>query len=278
MRILKDYLFILVGDFILAMGIGLFLAPCKLCCGGVSAIGTILLYVFNIPLSLSCLILNLLLFLFSFGVLGKGYLLKTAVGTAFLSLFLEIASYIKPPSLDFFCSLILGGTLVGAGVGLIIRFGGSSGGSDLLALAIRRTFNHISLPTIILVLDLFVILLAGIVFRDASVFVYSAVSMIIAAKSSDVIISFGTRAKTVIISSQKSEEVKCLILEKFERGVTEIYTRGGFSQENRLLIFSVLSPKEIARLTRKIKEIDPEAFVVTGDAKEVFGKGFSKFD
>lgn len=265
---------IILGSLLLAIGMNLFLVPIKLSSGGVGTIGTVLLYTLNIPLSLTNIVLNLFIFGLAIRVLGARYILKTIVGTLFLSLFLEMSAHISFLKLDFLSSLLVGGVFVGLGVGLIVRVGGSSGGSDLLALVLWRYFPHISLANIIFVLDFLVIIVAGVIFSDLTISIYSLGCMFISSRVSDFLINIGVRAKSVYISSYKSELIKALILRKFGRGVTEFYTRGGFLNESRLVIFCVLMPKEVPRLASEIKKIDPEAFIVINDVYEVFGNGF----
>lgn len=275
---IKDFSFILIGTLILAIGLNIFLVPMKLSAGGIGAIGTVLLYFFNIPLSVTNLVLNLFLFLLGFKVLGRGSVIKTVVGMLSLSLFLEITSYLPVPELDVIIATICGGVLVGLGVGLVIRAGGSSGGSDFLGLMIRKRLPHISVATIILVIDLIIILVAGVCFKDFIVAFYSALCMYVSSKVSDRIIDVGKEAKSIYITSQKREEIKEVILRDFERGVTEIYTQGGYSQKKRLMLLCVVSPKEAPRLVKEIKRIDKRAFIIISDARLVLGEGFETGD
>ena len=277
-RVFKEYSLILIGAFLLGVGINLFLVPFKLSSGGVGGVGVVMLYLFDIPLWITNLALNLLLFLLGLKYLGRASIIKTIVGTLLLSLFLLISQLVALPRCDTISALFLGGALVGAGVGLILRAGGSSGGSDLLALILKPIFPHISLATIILVIDVIIIAISGIVFSDLTVTVYSIICMFLSSKISDAIISYGVSAKALYITSQKSDEIKEVVLKEFVRGVTEIYTQGGFSNEKRLMLFCVLSPKEAPRLVRWVKEIDSSAFLVICDAKEVLGEGFLPLD
>ena len=271
---IKDYSLILVGTLILAIGLNVFLVPMKLSAGGIGTIGTVLLYFFGIPLSVTNLALNLLLFLVGFKVLGRDSVIKTIVGMVLLSLFLEITSRMPVPELDIIIATIMGGALVGLGVGLVIRVGGSSGGSDFLGLMIRKRVPHISVATIILTIDLIIILIAGICFKDFIVAFYSALCMFISSMVSDRIIDVGKEAKSIYITSQKNEQIKEIILTDFERGVTEVYTQGGYSKSKRLMLLCVVSPKEAPRLVKRIKSIDSRAFIIISDARLVLGEGF----
>ena len=275
---LRDYFFILAGACLLSVGISLFLVPFKLSSGGVGGIGVVLFYLLKIPLWTTNLALNLLLFLLGIRVLGRTSIVKSILGTILLSLFLLVAQLIPLPRCDMISALFLGGALVGAGTGLVLRAGGSSGGSDLLALMLKPIFPHISLANIILAIDACIIIFSGIIFSNLVITVYSIICMYLSSKISDAIINYGTSAKAIYITSQKSEEIKEVILKNFGRGVTEIYTQGGFLGEKRYMLYCILSPKEAPRLVEKLKEIDPFAFIVINDVKEVLGKGFLPLD
>ncbi|MBO5091585.1 MAG: YitT family protein [Clostridia bacterium] len=271
-----EYLLICVGTFVLALGMNIFLVPMKLSSGGVGTIGTVLYHTLNIPLSVTNLVINLILFLFGFKVLGRGSVAKTIFGTISLSLFLELCRFFPQPELDIIVSVATGGFLVGLGVGLVVRVGGSTGGSDFLGLILKRFLPHVSLAAIILVIDLVIIAISGVVFGNFVICIYSAICMFISSKVSDAIINIGRHAKSIYITSSKNEEIKAVILNKFKRGATEIYTQGAFSNKKRLMLLCVLSPKEAPRLVKEVKAIDKSAFVVICDAREVLGEGFNE--
>ncbi|MBQ3017320.1 MAG: YitT family protein [Clostridia bacterium] len=271
-----DYSFVALGSLILSLGINLFLVPLKLSPGGISGVGTVLFYFFNIPLSLTNLIINIALFFVGFKVLGRASIIKALFGALSLSLFLELSRFIDAPTLDMVGATILGGALVGLGVGLIIRVGGSSGGSDLLGLILKKHLPHVSIATIILIIDASIIVISGALFGELSITIYSLICMFISARVSEAVIDVGLRAKSIYIMSKSHEEIKKIILTDFKRGVTEIYTQGGFLGEKRPMLFTVVSLKEAPRLAKEISKIDPSAFLVISDVREVIGEGFFK--
>ena len=146
-KLLIDGAFVIVGSFILALGVNMFLAPNKISSGGISSIGTIFLHLFSIKMSITNLVLNGALFIFGFKLLGKGAVLKTVFGIGSLTLFLELTSYMGVYTEDTMIATIIGGVLVGIGVGLVVRRGASTGGSDFLALILKRFFPHISIAS-----------------------------------------------------------------------------------------------------------------------------------
>ena len=266
---------IVLGSFILALGVNLFLTPNKISSGGISSIGTILLHLFDVKMSVTNLILNAVLFLVGFKYLGREAVIKTVIGILALTSSLEITSYLPAYSEDMLLSIVVGGVLVGLGVGLVVRQNASTGGSDFAALVIRRFLPHASLATILLVIDCTVIIASGIVFRSVTVTIYSVIAMYISSRVTDAVVVFGNKAKAVQIFSDRNEEVAAYVMKEFERGATGIHCRGMYSGKEKLMLLCVLSPKELPLLIRAVKGIDPIAFIVINDAKEVLGEGFN---
>ena len=266
--------FIVLGSLILAIGINLFLAPNKISSGGISTIGTILLHLFGVRMSVTNIALNALLFILGFKYLGKGAVIKTVIGIVALTAFLELTSYLPVYTEDMLLATVVGGVLVGLGVGLVVRQYASTGGSDFAALIIRRFMPHVPLATIILVLDCAVIIASGLVFRSVTVTIYSVIAMYISSKVTDSVVILGNKAKAVQIFSHETETIATYVMEKFERGATGIHSRGMYSGTEKLMLLCVVSPKELPLLLRAVKNIDPTAFIVINDAKEVLGEGF----
>lgn len=273
-RIVKEYLFIFIGSFLLAAGMNMFLVPLQLSSGGIGSIGTVLLYVFGVPLSVTNLVFNAVLFVFGYKFLGKDAVIKTVAGIAFLSFSLEVTKYLPTFKEDMIFACVCGGILVGAGVGLVVRVGGSTGGSDFAGLMIKRFVPHISVATFILIIDCVIIVIAGIVFGSYAVTFYSALAMFISAKVTDFILNMGDAAKSLFIITEKADEVKLVILEKYERGITEIYSKGAYSGEDRMMLLCAVSPKEAPLVVKTVKAIDERAFVIISDAREILGEGF----
>lgn len=269
-----DFAFIIVGCAVLALGINMFLTPNKISSGGVSSIGTILLHLFGVKMSVTNLVANIFLFALGYRYLGKYACVKTGAGILFLTLFLEITSHMPIFSDDMMLATIVGGVLVGAGIGLVVRRGASTGGSDFAALVIKRFMPHVSLANIILVLDCAVIVLSGIVFKSLTVTIFSVLSMYICSKVCDAIVVMGDSAKQIEIVSPKHQEIADHIMTQFERGVTGIRCRGMFTGNEKTMLMCIVSPKELPLVVGAVRRIDPDAFIIIADVKEVLGEGF----
>ena len=275
-KFLKDYIFIILGSVILALGINVFSAPNKLSAGGITSIGTVLLYLFKIRLSVTNLVCNVILFLWGYKSLGKYAVVKTASGILFLSLFLELTSYLPTYTGDLIIASIAGGVLMGIGIGFVVRQGASTGGSDFAGLLLHKLLPHIPIAYLIMLIDCTIVLAAGIVFKSVSVTFYSILSLIVSSKLTDIIITFGDSAKSVQIMSEKSEQIAESIMQQLERGVTGIHCRGMYSGKDSLMLFCVVDNKSLPQLVELVRSIDAAAFVVINSSKEVLGNGFKE--
>ncbi len=273
---LADYFFVLCGAFIIAFALNIFLVPNKVSVGGVTSIGTVLLYIFEIPLSLTNLAANSALLIFGFRFLGKSALVKNIFGITALSLFLEITSHFPSYTGDIMLAGLSGGVIMGLGLGIVIRHGASTGGTDFASLILNRLFPHLSVARIILIIDGIIITLAGIVFGSVTVTLYSAVSLFICSKVADGILTLGYSAKSVYIITSKYEPISKIIIKEFQRGVTGIKSRGMYSESEQLMLMCIISAKELPRLTRRIREIDKGSFLIVSEVREVLGEGFKR--
>lgn len=277
-KFLKEYGCIAAGSFILAFGINFFLVPMKISTGGVSGIATVIYYVFNIPLSVTTLFINIVLFFFGYKTLKKKAVLKTVLGIIFLSLFLEITEKFPFYSDDIMPASVFGGILVGLGVGITVLKDASTGGSDFAALMFHRMFPYISVGGYILLIDSAVIIISGLVFKDYTLMFYSVISLYISIKVTDWILIKGNHAKSVFIISAESREIARVIMEDMERGVTGIYSKGMYNNSDSIMLLCVVKSREIPQLINKVKNIDKGAFTVIADAREVHGQGFDMYN
>ncbi len=272
-----DYFLILSGSFILAFAINFFLVPLKISTGGISGIGMVLYHLFKIPLSLTTLIFNVLLFFFGFRTLPKEAIPKSIAGILFLSLFLELTKGFSFGEGDMIISSVFGGILCGVGVGLVVFCDGSTGGSDFAALILHKIFPHIGIALYILVIDAAVIVLSGVVFRNWSVMFYSVISLYISSKVTDFLLVRGDFAKSVTVVSPHSGEIAEEIMNKLERGVTGFFSRGYYTKTDGMTIVCVVRNREVPTLLSIIKEKDPSAFTIISDVRSVHGEGFGEY-
>ncbi len=273
-RRLKEYIIISFGSFLLAFAVTVFFVPQKITSGGISTIGTVLYYILGIPLSVTNLVLNAILFVFGFRLLGKRALYLTVLGVLSLTLYFELCSYFPAFTEDMFLSVVIGGVILGLGIGLVIRYGGSTGGTDLLSIMLHKKFPHISPANIILFIDCIIIAGSGLVFRSLTISLYSVLSLYISSKVCDAVISFGKSAKVLNIISPDNRLIAEKIMSVHERGVTGIRCCGMYKNRDLLMLYCAVNPREVPRVLETVRNIDQGAFVVITDVKEVYGEGF----
>ena len=268
----KDYIVMTVGVAIAVCGLNLFLVPNKIAAGGISGIATILYHVFGFPLGISIAVLNIPLFIFGYKLVGKSFALRTAYSLILYSVLAEIIPV--PRSQDMFLGCVYGGVLVGAGIGLVVRSGGSTGGTDMAAKMLCARFKSFGMGTIVFGIDFIVIAAAGFIFEPQAA-LYAIASLYVTSKLIDGLTEGLAIAKAFYIISDKNEEIAKVIIEKLNRGVTALEAKGVYSGREKEVLLCVLRwHTEGTKLKRIVKSIDEKAFVIVADVKEVMGEGF----
>ena len=275
----KGYLRILLGTAIMAFAIKCIYDPVGLVTGGVSGLAIIVknmgkaLTGQEIPLWLTTTVLNIPLFLAAIYIQGLKPVFKTLFATASLSLFLAIVPSFTVVENDLFLAAVFGGLLSGVGFGLVLGGQATTGGTDLLAALIRRRMKQYSVAQLLQVLDGLIVLGGAAVF-GLNYALYAMVAVFFVSKVSDMIIEGWKFSKQAFIITDKTEEIAARLLSDLDRGVTSLYARGMYSKQERQVLFCVVSKKEIVRLKELIGEMDPKAFVIVYDVREVLGEGF----
>ncbi len=273
---LLEYLQIIVGSFIGALGLTMFLVPNKIAAGGVSGLATVIHYIFDLPVGWTMLALNVPLFLAGILFLGGGFGVKTVVGAVFFSVFTELTTNFPIITHDLLLSTVYGGLVLGVGLGLVFRARGSTGGTDLAAMLLNH-FSPISIGQGFMLIDFFVIAFAGIVF-NWELAMYSWIALFVSGKVVDIVIEGVNYAKAAYIISNEAENISRKILCEMERGVTLLGGKGGYTGHEKNVLLCVVTRLELLRLKKIVRELDPKAFVIVYDVHEVLGEGFSFMD
>lgn len=279
LMILRDAIFIILGAYLVSLGINMFLLPHKMTTGGASGIATIFYYLFNVPMGLSILIINLPLFLMSMYKFGIKFSFKTIIATAIMSVFLEMFNYdiiIANNPTDLFTSCIFGGLIVGVGLSLVLKAGASTGGSDLLAQIIVKCTNAQSLSGVLLVIESIIIISIIVVFKNINIGLYSIVALFVSTKVIDLIFAGVDYIKVVTIITKKSDKVIEPILKDLKRGATVTNSIGAHSGEEITTITCIITRPEIAKIKQIIRDNDSNAIMYITTANEAIGNGFDK--
>ncbi len=271
---LKEYFLVALGALAIALGLNLFLVPNSIAAGGASGLATVLYKTTGFPVSLAVLFINLVLFILGGKFLPKESFLKTIAATVFLTVLIEILSDVSSVTDNNLLASVYGGVLFGLGTGLTVANGGSTGGTDLAAVIIHRWAKNFSVARIIFVIDLFVILLSGIAFKDYEIMLYAAIALYIASHIADDIIEGVNFTKLVYVISNKSELIADGIMENLRRGVTSLVGTGMYKKKDVSVLMCAIRKNEFVKFKTIVNSIDKNAFIILTDAREVFGKGF----
>ncbi len=268
---------ILIGSFILASGLVLFITPYKIIPGGVYGISIMLHYLFGTPVGLVALCFDIPLTIIGVKVLGPRFGYKTVLGFSLTAIFTDTLTYFWgfEPLVkgDALLSSIFGGVMLGLGLGLIFRSKATSGGSDIIAMIIAKK-TRLPLGMLMIYVDSVIVLLGLLVFQDWKIPLYSWIVIFISGKVIDIVITGISYDKSIFIISEKHEEIRDKIINNLNRGGTYIEGKGMFNMADRKIIFTVVSRREVAILEEYIHEIDPKAFLTVTDATEILGEGF----
>lgn len=275
-ELIADILKIAIGSLIIAIGLELFLIPNQLSTGGFSGISTIIYYMMHIPVGTTMLILNIPLFLIAFFKVGKRFFIKSIIGTILLSIFLNAFGSIQVITQDRFLAFLYGSIIVGIGTALILKANGSTGGTDLLANIIKKYKRYWKTGSLIVACDTIIVIANALYFRDMEVGLYSALAIYVMGKILDIFFEGINFSKMILIISPKYEEISEKISKELERGSTSIYGKGMYKKEDKNILLCVMSRSEIREARRLIEEIDPSAFIIITNAREVYGKGFKE--
>ena len=271
-----EYIYIIIGAFLMAVSTALFLLPNQLSTGGISGISTILYYLFNYPVGLTMLLINVPLFVIAMVKVNKRLFFKSILGTVLLSVFIDLLEKLSPITNDRFLACIYGGIIMGIGTAIILKAGASTGGTDLLSYVIRAYNNKFKSSRVIIIADTIIIFFNIIFFKEIEIGLYSVIAIYLMGKMIDIIFEGIYFTKIMFIISEKYEEISKEIGILVKRGSTGIYSKGMYSGKQNVMLFCVASRKEVAEIKQIIKQIDKNAFIVTTDAIETLGKGFSE--
>jgi uncharacterized membrane-anchored protein YitT (DUF2179 family) len=273
---IRDYLLITAGALLQALALRLFLVPAHLVNGGVSGLAQLINYYTGWPLGLMILLGNLPLFIIGWRLLGgPRFAFRTAyavAAVAFLTDFLVLFLPSTGLTDDLALNALYGGLVSGVGYGLVYRGQGTSGGTDILA-RILQHWRGVSLSTSYLLTDALIMFLAGLAFSWENA-LYALVMLYVSGLAAEGTTAGSNAVRTALIVTNQPGRVADLILHEMERGVTLLPARGGYTGEERTVLYTVVTRSEIVRIKALVRQADPAAFMVIGQAHEALGEGF----
>lgn len=268
------YIQIILGCLIGGAAYPLFLVPNSIAPGGLSGLAMVLNHLFHWPVGMTSLIMNIPLFLVGYKAMGKLFVWRSLVATVVFSLSIDL---IKLPAMtvDPLLGTLYGGLLLGVGLGLILRGGATTGGTDMIARMVHSRMPFITVGVFLLMIDCVVVILAGAV-MGTSEGLYAMISIFISSKVIDMVMAGFSSNKACFIITKQWDAVTQQILRDMNRGVTQLTARGAYSGEERPVVLCVASRQEVARLKDIVREADENAFMFVTEAHEALGEGFSK--
>ena len=264
----------ILGAFIIAVAVSLFLLPNKLSSGGVAGIATITYYLLNMSMGIRMLLINIPLFLMSILKVGKAFFVKSVIGTISLSLFTDMLDKLAPLTHDKFLACIYGGILMGVGTAILLKVNSSTGGSDLASYIAKAYKPTVKVGEIIAILDIVIVVLNMFFLKEIEIGLYSAIAIYIMGKIIDILFEGIYFTKLIYIVSEKSEEIAKEIGKNIGRGTTGIYGKGMYTNKDKLILMCAVTRKDIAKAIQIIRKLDKKSFVIITNSREVLGLGF----
>lgn len=275
-----EYIEISLGTLLMAVGLVFFLEPNTIAPGGVTGLAIIIKQSIGIPIDVTNIAINAPLFIAGLLILGKMFGVKTAYGTITLSLFLRLIYTVVGENNIFTSDLLLaaiyGGVLLGTGLGLVFRAGGTTGGTDLAGAILNKYFPSISTAKMMTFLDFLIVIFAGVVSMKIETSLYSIVSLYIIVKLADFMVEGLGYAKAFFIISNKTEEIGKEIITQLDRSGTILKAKGMYTGDEKNVILCIVSRNQVVKLKNIVYDIDHEAFIMVTTIHEVLGEGFSE--
>ena len=287
---IKEYLLLVIGNFIFAAGAVMLVEPYGFAPGGTYGLGMVFHHLWGWETEYYALCMDIPLLIIGFIILGNKFGIKTIISTILLPIFMQLlhrvygyASLIEPEITEMaayqhqIIASIFGGVVYGVGLGLVYRSRATTGGSDIISMILRK-YTHLSMGISTFIVDGLITLSTVLAFGDWKLPMYSWIIIFVSSRVIDLILEGPKRAKTMMIITSKSEEIRDFIIKKMGRGATLIPGKGMYSGASRDIIYVVVERREMIRLKEEVSKVDPTAFVNVIDSAEILGEGFQDLE
>ena len=281
-QIAWNYVLILVGTAVMALAIQCIYDRVGLVTGGFTGLTIIIRNITKsvisggIPLWFANIVLNIPVFIYSYVKFGKKFVGRTLFATIMLSVWLYIIPGVDLSGDDYLLAALFGGVFTGVGMGIVLRAGATTGGTDMVAALIQTKMRHYSVVQIMQVMDAAIVIAGLYVFGLRST-LYAVVSIFVSTKVSDGFLEGFKNSKAALIITNHYKEVAARVMDELGRGVTGMDAKGMYTQDYKCVLYCVVSRKEIVQLKEIINDVDPDAFVIVSDVREVLGEGFIEY-
>lgn len=274
----ESYLIITFALVISAIGWVGFLIKSKIVAGGLMGLSTLIFMYTGLPVGPVNFVMNAILILFAMKILGRGFGFKTIYSLALLSFLVYVLQvYIDAPIVpDKFMAAIIGGSLIGFSIGMLLTQGGSTGGTEIVAMVVNK-YRNVSPGRVMMVCDIIIIGSSYLYFRDIEALVYGYVVMGLMSGLADMVLTGSKQSVQIFIVSKKTQELADAISTEVRRGMSILNGRGFYTNENREFIVMIVRKTEMHEVLHIIKQTDEEAFISVANVMGVYGKGFDQY-
>lgn len=272
-----DVLIIFLGCIIASLGVNVFLSHAQLLSGGATGLGLLVEYTTNIPAGITLFLINIPLLAVSFKKLSRSFTIYTTIGMLSLSISLmitkPIASAMNIDGLDLLLYCIYGGVLCGIGYGLVFLRNGSTGGTDVVTMLIRKKHSNFNIGSLGFSLNVIIIIIGAFIFGLPQA-LYTLISLFIQSIVLDKMLKGFSSKKLLLILTKKEADVINYVIKDLHRGVTSLLAEGEYTHDRKKMLYCIVTARQMIELKNTIYQIDPSAFITIVDISEVRGKGF----
>lgn len=273
-----DALFFTLGSICYAISVNMFVSPNDIAPGGVTGLAVITNHLLGFPIGITMIVMNIPLFVLAVIFIGKKFLLKTIVATVMTSGFIDLLQPFLPEySGDRLLASLFGGLLSGLALGLVFMRGATSGGTDILGKLLQKALPHLPMGTLVLILDMVVVLVAGIVYRSIEGMLYSIIVFFISSRVINYLLYGTGNGKMLMVVTTHADEISAAIMAEARRGVTILPVQGAYSKEEKQMLLCVVRASEVAKIQKIIRRYDEHPFIIITEAGEVLGLGFKSY-
>ena len=275
-QLLKDYALIVLGTFLAALSLPLFFLPYDIAPGGISGISTVLASVLPLSVGLISFVLNVPLFLIGWRTVGWRFAVRSFIAMSLMSLFIDLVP-VRDVSGNVMLASVFGGVLLGVGLGLVVRAGATTGGTDMAAKMIHSRVAFLPIAAILFLIDGLVVAVAALAFGLQAA-LWALIALFVSSQAMDSVIKGFNTAMQFMIISRDAEEIVRRIHTEIDRGCTSLMAEGTYSRLPVGTLLCVVSRTEAPRLKKLVAEVDPQAFVTVCNVHEALGEGFTGID
>lgn len=272
-----DFLVMTLGVAVYSIGVVCFTAPNNVAPGGVTGLATAINHLTGFPIGTLVTLINVPLMVVAFFFLGREYVIKSVYCVLAFGFFVDVAFAALPVFVtDKLLACLYGGALMGVGLGLVYLRQSSTGGTDVIMFLLHKWWPHIKMGTLILLVEAVMVAIITVMYGSIEAALYAVVVVLVSTKLIDLVLYGAESGKMIFVVSTKSEEISKAIIEKMQRGVTMLDSKGGYSGDKSQVLLCAVRTPEFVKFKKLVKELDPDAFLMVTNSAEIVGNGFKE--